>query len=89
MTCENCKVEFTSRRRNCYLCGANIGLHDKWFFDERAGGKPRHRHCDNPESYFLRERNLGTIRFVEYGSWVLPPNPDDELQRELERLASG
>lgn len=53
MTCESCKTECCHLpRRNCYLCGANIGLHDKWFFDESAGGKPRHRHCDNPGSYF-------------------------------------
>ncbi len=38
MTCENCKVGFTEKRRNCHVCGANIGLHDQWFFDEAAGG---------------------------------------------------
>lgn len=54
MVCENCKVEFTNQRRMCHLCGANIGPHDKWFFDESAGGRPRHRHCENPQSYFPR-----------------------------------
>ena len=52
MTCEDCKVNFTEKRRNCHLCGANIGLHDKWYFDESVGGEPRHRHCENPQSYF-------------------------------------
>jgi len=53
IVCPTCSTLIESNnpkgRRNCSLCGKNIGRHDKWFIN--SDGKLQHRHCDYPENY--------------------------------------
>lgn len=38
-------------KRICTACNRPIGLDHKWTF---VDGRPRHRHCDNPDDYYTK-----------------------------------
>jgi hypothetical protein len=63
--CDSClgKIPPSKPVRYCYICQRLMGRMDKWVFDlvviekrpRRVASIIRHRHCDNPEGYMLRE----------------------------------
>lgn len=63
--CENCLSKFPPAKpiRYCYICQRTMGRYDKWVFDtvviedkpRKVASIIRHRHCDNPEGYMIRQ----------------------------------
>lgn len=63
--CDKCSAKYPPQQfiRYCYICQRVMGRHDKWVFDlfvvqerpRKVASIIRHRHCESPEAYMIRE----------------------------------